>query len=121
GDHLLINELAMRPHNSGHWTTDGSVTSQCEQHLRAVLGLPRGAPRALAPCTVMANVLGGHRGDLEAALVDVTDARGKVHLYGKQVRPGRKVGHVSVAGDNLDDVHGRAVAAAAIVSNGGGR
>ncbi|WP_084038294.1 5-(carboxyamino)imidazole ribonucleotide synthase [Demequina sp. NBRC 110053] len=118
-DGLLINELAMRPHNSGHWTIDGSVTSQFEQHLRAVLDLPLGATTALAPVTVMANVLGGARGDLGTALTDVSDPGAKVHLYGKGVRQGRKVGHVTVTGDAVDAVYARAVASAAIVRDGG--
>ncbi|WP_084124219.1 5-(carboxyamino)imidazole ribonucleotide synthase [Demequina sp. NBRC 110054] len=119
GEHVLINELAMRPHNSGHWTQDGAVTSQFEQHLRAVLDLPLGSTEALAPVTVMANVLGGAREDLPTALADVDDAGAKIHLYGKEVRPGRKVGHVNVTGEDADDVYRRAVAAAAIVRDGG--
>ncbi|WP_084104930.1 5-(carboxyamino)imidazole ribonucleotide synthase [Demequina sp. NBRC 110056] len=118
-DGLLINELAMRPHNSGHWTIEGSVTSQFEQHLRAVLDLPLGDTSAVAPVTVMANVLGGARGDLGSALPDVDDAGAKVHLYGKGVRPGRKVGHVTVCGDEVAPTYARAVAAAAIVRDGG--
>ncbi|MDN4471667.1 5-(carboxyamino)imidazole ribonucleotide synthase [Demequina zhanjiangensis] len=119
GEHVLINELAMRPHNSGHWTQDGSVTSQFEQHLRAVLDLPLGATDALAPVTVMANVLGGSREDLPSALSDVTDPAAKIHLYGKEVRAGRKVGHVNVTGADSDEVYRRAVDAAAIVRDGG--
>lgn len=119
GEHVLINELAMRPHNSGHWTQDGSVTSQFEQHLRAVLDLPLGSTAPTAPVTVMANVLGGTREDLPAALADVHDPDAKVHLYAKGVRTGRKVGHVNLSGADADDVYGRAVAAAAIVRDGG--
>lgn len=119
GEHVLINELAMRPHNSGHWTQDGSVTSQFEQHLRAVLDLPLGATDALAPVTVMANVLGGSREDLPSALSDITDPAAKIHLYGKEVRAGRKVGHVNVTGADSDEVYRRAVDAAAIVRDGG--
>jgi 5-(carboxyamino)imidazole ribonucleotide synthase len=103
---VLVNELAMRPHNSGHWTIDGAVTSQFEQHLRAVLDLPLGETAARAPWTAMVNLLGGPAdGDLDArlpaALADQPAA--KVHLYGKAPRPGRKVGHVTVAGEDLDD------------------
>ena len=116
---LVINELAMRPHNSGHWSIDGAVTSQFEQHLRDVLDLPLGAPAALAAWTVMANVLGGSRTDLVSSLRDVTDAGARVHLYGKAVRPGRKVGHVTVMGEDREDVYRRAVGAAAIVRDGG--
>jgi 5-(carboxyamino)imidazole ribonucleotide synthase len=115
---LVINELAMRPHNSGHWTMDGSVTSQFEQHLRAVADLPLGDTSARASWTVMANVLGGARGDLPGALADVLDPGAKIHLYGKGVRPGRKVGHVNVTGDDQEQVYARAVAAATIVREG---
>lgn len=116
---LLINELAMRPHNSGHWTIDGAVTSQFEQHLRAVLDLPLGDPHATAPWTVMANVLGGARADLGSALAEVADPAAKIHLYGKGVRAGRKVGHVTVSGEGREQTYDRAVAAAAIVRDGG--
>jgi 5-(carboxyamino)imidazole ribonucleotide synthase len=102
---ILVNELAMRPHNSGHWTMDGAVTSQFEQHLRAVLDLPLGDPRPRAPWSVMVNVLGGDHPDLYRSYLHVMarDPGVKVHLYGKEVRPGRKVGHVTVCGDDLDD------------------
>lgn len=119
GGRLLINELAMRPHNSGHWTIEGSVTSQFEQHLRAVLDWPLGDTSALAPVAVMANVLGGSRKDLATAWPGVTDPRIKVHLYGKGVRAGRKVGHVTCMGDRVDDVRRRAGEAAAWIRDGG--
>ncbi|GAB2842261.1 5-(carboxyamino)imidazole ribonucleotide synthase [Microbacterium insulae] len=114
-ERLLVNELAMRPHNSGHWSQDGSVTSQFEQHLRAVLDLPLGDPAPRAPWSVMINILGGPaRGGLDerfaAAMAEHPDA--KVHTYGKTPRPGRKVGHVTVSGEDLDDVAYRARAAA---------
>jgi len=114
---IVVNELAMRPHNSGHWTIDGAVTSQFEQHLRAVLDLPLGDTSARAPWTVMANVLGSTHDDLTDALADVlaSDPGAKVQLYGKDVRPGRKLGHVNVSGDDLADVRRRALAAAAIL------
>lgn len=107
---FLVNELAMRPHNSGHWTIDGAVTSQFEQHLRAVLDLPLGSTEARAPWTVMANVLGGSCTDLHAQLGHLLagDPDLRIHLYGKQVRPGRKIGHVTVCGDDLDDLRERA-------------
>ena len=107
---VLVNELAMRPHNSGHWTIDGAVTSQFENHLRAVLDLPLGSPRMVAPHAVMVNILGGDVPDLYAAYKHVLarDPGLKVHLYGKQVRPGRKVGHVTVIGENVDDLLERA-------------
>jgi 5-(carboxyamino)imidazole ribonucleotide synthase len=111
---FLVNELAMRPHNSGHWTIDGAVTSQFEQHLRAVLDLPLGDTAPRCRWTVMANLLGGGREDVHAELGPVLarDPGLRVHLYGKQVRPGRKVGHVTVCGDDLDDLRGRARRAA---------
>ncbi len=111
---FLVNELAMRPHNSGHWTIDGAVTSQFEQHLRAVLDLPLGATDPRAPWTVMANVLGGSGQGLYAELGSLLarDPALRVHLYGKQVRPGRKIGHVTVCGDDLDDLRARARRAA---------
>ena len=107
---VVVNELAMRPHNSGHWTIDGAVTSQFEQHLRAVLDLPLGDPRPRAPWTVMANVLGGDYPDLYRSYLHVMarDPGVKVHLYGKEVRPGRKIGHVTVCGTDLADVRARA-------------
>ncbi len=119
GGRLLINELAMRPHNSGHWSIEGSVTSQFEQHLRAVLDFPLGDTRALAPVTVMANVLGGSRLDLATAWPGLTDPGIKVHLYGKGVTAGRKVGHVTCMGDRVDDVRRRAAEAAAWMRDGG--
>ncbi|WP_062463438.1 5-(carboxyamino)imidazole ribonucleotide synthase [Demequina soli] len=119
GDRILVNELAMRPHNSGHWTIDGSVTSQFEQHLRAVLDLPLGSTEPTAPWTVMANVLGGARGTLTDALAEVDDAGAKIQLYGKGVRAGRKVGHVNVSAATRDEAYRRAVTAAAIVRDGG--
>jgi 5-(carboxyamino)imidazole ribonucleotide synthase len=98
---LLVNELAMRPHNCGHWTIEGAVTSQFEQHLRAVLDLPLGSPALAAPVTVMANVLGGDDADVYDRYIHVmaADPAVKVHMYGKPVRPGRKIGHVTVTGD----------------------
>jgi 5-(carboxyamino)imidazole ribonucleotide synthase len=98
---LLVNELAMRPHNCGHWTIEGAVTSQFEQHLRAVLDLPLGSPALAAPVTVMANVLGGDDGDIYDRYIHVMagDPAVKVHMYGKPVRLGRKIGHVTVTGD----------------------
>jgi 5-(carboxyamino)imidazole ribonucleotide synthase len=108
---LMVNELAMRPHNSGHWTMDGARTSQFEQHLRAVLDYPLGDTTPIAPVTVMANVLGAQRTPamsmderLHHLFARMPDAR--VHLYGKGERPGRKIGHVNIlgaAGGSLDD------------------
>ena len=107
---VLVNELAMRPHNSGHWSIDGAVTSQFENHLRAVLDLPLGDPSATAPFAVMVNVLGGDTGEMYHAFLHcmARDPGLKVHMYGKDVRPGRKIGHVTVVGDDLDDLLARA-------------
>jgi 5-(carboxyamino)imidazole ribonucleotide synthase len=112
---VLVNELAMRPHNTGHWTIDGANTSQFENHLRAVLDLPLGDPGARVPWTVMVNVLGGSVEDLPGALLHcfAHDRRLRVQLYGKQVRPGRKVGHVTALGDDLELTRQRARHAAA--------
>ena len=109
GSRMYVNELAMRPHNSGHWTIEGARTSQFENHLRAVLDLPLGSPEAVAPYAVMVNILGGDVPDLYSAYRHVLarDPGLKVHLYGKQVRPGRKVGHVTVVGSDLDDLLAR--------------
>ena len=110
GDRILVNELAMRPHNSGHWSMDGAVTSQFENHLRAVLDWPLGSPAATSPATVMVNLLGKDLGDLHSAFrhVMARDPGVKVHLYGKEVKQGRKIGHVNVVGDNVDDLLQRA-------------
>ncbi len=113
---ILVNELAMRPHNSGHWTQDGAITSQFEQHLRAVADLPLGAVTARAPWVVMVNILGGPEGvdiDERFAGAMAQHPAAKIHTYGKASRPGRKVGHVTVAGEELDEVIYRARAAAA--------
>lgn len=114
---VLVNELAMRPHNSGHWTIDGSATSQFEQHLRAVLDLPLGVTDPVAPWTVMVNVLGSTLTELTDALPAVLSAfpEARVNLYGKGVRPGRKLGHVNVSGSDLEDLRRRAAAAAALL------
>ncbi len=124
---VLVNELAMRPHNSGHWTIEGSRTSQFEQHLRAVLDYPLGSTAMTAPVAVMANVLGG------AAAADGWDGPGldervhhlmahwpdvKLHWYGKGQRPGRKLGHLTALGDDLDEVRARAVSAARYLADG---
>jgi len=114
---VWVNELAMRPHNSGHWTIDGAVTSQFEQHLRAVLDLPLGDTAARAPWTVMANVLGSSLDALTDALPDVLARfpEARVNLYGKGIRPGRKLGHVNVSGTDLGEVRRRALDAAALL------
>ncbi|MDP9846530.1 5-(carboxyamino)imidazole ribonucleotide synthase [Streptosporangium lutulentum] len=117
---LLVNELAMRPHNSGHWTIDGARTSQFEQHLRAVLDLPLGSPSLSAPVVVMANLLGGDDPDIFSRYEHVMahDPGIKIHFYGKDVRPGRKIGHVTAFGTDLDEVRARAQHAAVYLSEG---
>ncbi len=103
GDDLFINELAMRPHNSGHWTIEGSKTSQFEQHLRAILDLPLGDPAMVAPIAVMGNILGGEKTDMYRPYLHLM-ARNpnlKFHQYKKEIRKGRKIGHVTVIGENL--------------------
>lgn len=117
---LVVNELAMRPHNSGHWTIDGARTSQYEQHLRAVLDLPLGSPAPTAPVVVMANLLGGDDPDIFSRYEHVMahDPGIKVHFYGKEVRPGRKIGHVTAMGTDLDEVRARARHAAVYLTEG---
>jgi 5-(carboxyamino)imidazole ribonucleotide synthase len=126
-DGVVVNELAMRPHNSGHWTIEGARTSQFEQHLRAVLDYPLGETVMTAPVVVMANVLGG------AAAAEDWSGPGlderihhfmahwpdvKLHWYGKVQRPGRKLGHVTALGTDLAEVRARAVAAARYLADG---
>jgi 5-(carboxyamino)imidazole ribonucleotide synthase len=129
---LLVNELAMRPHNSGHWSIEGARTSQFEQHLRAVLDLPLGDPRPAAPQVVMANVFGagetaagpGPAEGLTPAIfsryvhVMAADPGVKVHLYGKAPRPGRKIGHVTVLGSGVAGLRERAGRAARYLATG---
>jgi 5-(carboxyamino)imidazole ribonucleotide synthase len=114
---LLVNELAMRPHNSGHWSIEGATTSQFEQHLRAVLDWPLGDTSARAPVSVMVNLLGGDRTDLAASLPRALEAvpEAAVHLYGKQARPGRKLGHVTVLGSDVVTARERARLAVTIL------
>jgi 5-(carboxyamino)imidazole ribonucleotide synthase len=117
---LLVNELAMRPHNTGHWTIDGAATSQFENHLRAVLDLPLGPAEPREPWSVMVNILGGSVDDLESQLPVVLDAVPgvRVHLYGKTVKAGRKVGHVTAVGEDLRDTQARARRAADLFEKG---
>ena len=111
---VVVNELAMRPHNTGHWTIEGAVTSQFENHLRAVLDLPLGSTAPTAPVVVMSNVLGGSNPDLVGSLpVVLADPDVRVHLYGKSVKPGRKVGHVTVRGTDVAATQDAARAASA--------
>ena len=123
---LIVNELAMRPHNSAHWTIEGARTSQFEQHLRAVLDYPLGTTTPTAPVTVMANLLAGTDGVLPKGIderVHHCMARWpdvRIHLYGKAFRPGRKVGHVTALGTDVAAVRHRARAAADYLANGDG-
>lgn len=118
GDRLLVNELAMRPHNSGHWSIDGAHTSQFENHLRAVLDLPLGKPTPKFAWSVMVNVLGGPATEMYSAFRHcmARDPGLRIHMYGKDVRPGRKIGHVTVSSDDLDDALRRAHHAADYLS-----
>ncbi|MEX2445930.1 MAG: 5-(carboxyamino)imidazole ribonucleotide synthase [Dehalococcoidia bacterium] len=117
---LVINEVATRPHNSGHFSIDGCRTSQFENHLRAVLDWPLGPTDLVAPAVVMANMLGtedtpGLPSRLARALAD-GGAGVYPHLYGKASRPGRKIGHVNALGDDPVETRGRAVRAAAVLT-----
>src|SRR3954447_10767510 len=107
---LVVNELAMRPHNSGHWTIEGAVTSQFEQHVRAVLDWPLCDPSPTAPVSVMVNLLGGETTDLARSLPRALGEgrEAAIHLYGKSARPGRKLGHVTVCGSDLAEARERA-------------
>jgi len=115
---LLINEIATRPHNSGHYSIEGARTSQFEQHLRAVLDLPLGSTASTARWAVTENIVGAPAGDLTRAQIERAMALDGVHLhlYGKEARPGRKIGHLTVLGDDLDTTRSRARAAAAIIN-----
>ncbi|MFC3298602.1 5-(carboxyamino)imidazole ribonucleotide synthase [Arthrobacter agilis] len=119
----LVNELAMRPHNSGHWTMDGSLTGQFEQHLRAVLDLPLGSTAPVARYAVMKNILGGANADLFGAYPGALSSgpSAKVHVYGKDVRPGRKIGHVNsiaIGDESLETVRTRATRVAVLLRDG---
>jgi len=126
-DGVLVNELAMRPHNSGHWTIEGARTSQFEQHLRAVLDYPLGDTAMTAPVVVMANVLGGAAAEqgwtgpplderIHHFMAHWPDV--KLHWYGKGQRRGRKLGHVTALGTDVSEVRARAVAAARYLADG---
>ena len=123
GEGFLINELAMRPHNSGHWSIDGSITSQFEQHLRAILDLPLGGTDPLGAYVIMKNYLGGENQDLygayRQAMAHAPNA--KIHAYGKSVRPGRKIGHVNIIARteaDLDSARQAATEVAAMIRDG---
>ena len=114
GGRLVVNEVATRPHNSGHWTIEGAVTSQFENHLRAVLDLPLGSTAPHHAEVASVNVFGGRDGEDPARLLarGLSTEGAHVHLYGKVPRPGRKLGHVTVCGDDPDLVRARAWSAA---------
>ncbi len=114
---LLINEIATRPHNSGHYSIEGCVTSQFENHLRAVLDWPLGDPALVVPAVATVNVLGTPHTNLGAALPTALGVRGaRVHLYGKEARPGRKLGHVTVLGSDIAEARARAQQAAVLLA-----
>ena len=114
GGRLLVNEVATRPHNSGHWTMEGAVTSQFENHVRAVLDLPLGSTAPQHREVASVNVFGGPAGEDPAQLLPrgLAVEGAHVHLYGKRARPGRKLGHVTVCGDEAEVVRSRAWTAA---------
>jgi 5-(carboxyamino)imidazole ribonucleotide synthase len=119
-DRIWLNEIAPRPHNSGHYTIEGCQTSQFEQHLRAITGRPLGPTGLTAPCVVMINILGENRTPRSAAPSGVEAAQalgGHVHLYGKrETRFDRKMGHITVLGDTVEETLARARAARAAIS-----
>ncbi|MGH3797466.1 MAG: 5-(carboxyamino)imidazole ribonucleotide synthase [Pseudonocardiaceae bacterium] len=120
---LVVNELAMRPHNSGHWTIEGAVTSQFEQHLRAVLDYPLGSTELRAPAVVLANVLGADSPpemSLDERLHHLMARypQAKVHVYAKAERAGRKIGHVTVLGEAPEPAREVAVRSAAFLATG---
>lgn len=117
-NHVLINELAPRPHNSGHYTIEACITSQFENHLRAILGLPLGSPSMILPAAVMANLLGSHDG--VASVYGFENALRipgvNVHIYGKKLtRPGRKMGHITVLGQDIAETLVKAIRAASFI------
>jgi 5-(carboxyamino)imidazole ribonucleotide synthase len=116
-DGVLINELALRPHNSGHWTIEGCVTSQFEQHLRAVLGWPLGSTALRAPAVALANILGPANGvdPLERVPDLIADPDVRLHLYAKSYRPGRKLGHATVLGPDIDTARAKTLHARALL------
>jgi 5-(carboxyamino)imidazole ribonucleotide synthase len=113
GGRVGVNEIAPRPHNSGHYTIDACVCSQFENHLRAILGLPLGATEMTAPAAVMVNLLGTRNGTAPEGVVR-REGEAAVHLYGKhEIRPGRKMGHVTATGPSIAAAESSATAAAA--------
>ena len=119
GGEVLVNEIAPRTHNSGHWTIDGAATSQFENHLRAVLGWPLGATSASTTAATMLNLIPGDQAvDPRDRVVEALAAGDiRIHLYDKTPRPGRKVGHLTAIGDNPEDVRSDVIAAAAAMGS----
>lgn len=117
---FMVNEFAMRPHNSGHWTQDGSVTSQFEQHLRAVANLPLGDTSLKSDYALMKNFLGGENQDIFGVYPQVLGnyPAAKMHFYGKEPKPGRKIGHINMIGSNLPTMRQQATAAAHLLTHG---
>lgn len=117
---FMVNEFAMRPHNSGHWTQDGSVTSQFEQHLRAVANLPLGDTSLKGDYALMKNFLGGENQDIFGVYPQVLGnyPAAKMHFYGKEPKPGRKIGHINMVGSNLPAMRQQATAAAHLLTHG---
>lgn len=105
-----VSQIKLGPTNAGHWTIDGATTSQFENHLRAILDLPLGSPNLVAPFTVMVNVLGGQYLDMYKPFLHCMahDPELRIHLYGKEVKEGRKVGHVNISGHDVEDLLERA-------------
>jgi 5-(carboxyamino)imidazole ribonucleotide synthase len=104
---ILVNEMAPRPHNSGHYTIEGCYTSQFENHIRAVLGLPLGSADMIEPYAVMINLLGktNNSGTVRDYNTALSNEKAHLHIYGKQhSRIGRKMGHITVTGNNLSNV-----------------
>lgn len=117
---FMVNEFAMRPHNSGHWTQDGAVTSQFEQHLRAVANLPLGDTSLKGEVALMKNFLGGDNQDIFGVYPELMASypAAKVHFYGKEPKPGRKIGHINMTGSDLADLRRQATAAATLLTHG---
>ena len=117
---FMVNEFAMRPHNSGHWTQDGSITSQFEQHLRAVANLPLGDTSLKGDYALMKNFLGGENQDIFGVYPQVLGnyPAAKLHFYGKEPKPGRKIGHINMVGSNLPTMRQQATAAAHLLTHG---
>jgi 5-(carboxyamino)imidazole ribonucleotide synthase len=118
-DRILINEMAPRPHNSGHYTIEACITSQFENHLRAILGLPLGSPSMVLPAAAMVNLLADRNGVTNISGVEkaLKIPGVNLHLYGKKLsRPSRKMGHITVLGRSVAEALERATKAASFIS-----